>query len=129
MSKGASCERMRFWQGLVERQPASGLNNTEFCAQAGVSQNSFYVWKRRLRATTQKKRRRLVHQKALAKPSALVPVRLIPDLDLSRSAGQPIEIAWPSGLVLRVPAPCDAQTLREIFGLIASTLEAVSASC
>lgn len=132
MPKGASDERKRFWQDLVERQPASGLNITEFCAQAGVSQNSFYVWKRRLKATAPKsgrQGRRLGQQKTLAKPAALVPVRLIPDLDLSRSAIQPIEIAWPCGLVLRVPAPCDAQTLREVFDLIASTLEAMSAAC
>jgi transposase-like protein len=48
MRKEASDERRRFWRDLIERQPTSGLNITQFCAQAGVSQNSFYVWKRRL---------------------------------------------------------------------------------
>jgi transposase-like protein len=127
MRKEASDERRRFWRGLIERQPTSGLNITQFCAQAGVSQNSFYVWKRRLRATAPKsgrKRRHLGQQRALATASALVPVRLIPDLDLSRPAAQPIEIAWPSGLVLRIPY--DAQTLRDVFHLLASTLTAES---
>ena len=127
MSKGASEERRRFWRDLVERQPTSGLSITQFCAQAGVSQNSFYVWKRRLRATAPKsgrKRRHLGQQRAQAPPSAIVPVRLIPDMDLSRPAAQPIEIAWPSGLVLRLPYY--AQPLRDIFHLLASTLTAES---
>jgi transposase-like protein len=127
MSKEGSEERRRFWRDLIERQLTSGLNITQFCAQAGVSQNSFYVWKRRLRATAPpsgRKRRRLSQQKELATASALVPVRLIPDLDLSRSATQPIEIAWPSGVVLRIPY--DAQPLRDIFHLLASTLKVES---
>jgi transposase-like protein len=127
MSKGASEERRRFWRDLIERQSTSGSSVTQFCAQAGVSQNSFYVWKRRLRVTAPPighRRRRQGPRKELAAASALLPVRLIPDLDLSRPATQPIEIAWPSGVVLRLPYA--AQPLRDIFHLLASTLGAKS---
>ena len=47
MAKRASDERRRFWQGLLRRQPTSGLNIARFCAESGVSQNAFYVWKKR----------------------------------------------------------------------------------
>lgn len=123
MPKVASDERRRFWLGLVERQPRSGLNITQFCAQAGVSQNSFHVWKRRLRAMVQESRpapRRRGQRKALAKSPSLVPVRLIPDLDLRPSIPQVIEVAWPDGVVLRIPPGCDSQTLRAVFGLLRS---------
>jgi hypothetical protein len=45
MPRKISDERKRFWGDLIERQRTSGLNIARFCAEAGVSQNSFYVWK------------------------------------------------------------------------------------
>jgi hypothetical protein len=132
MMKGANQERKQYWRDLIERQPTSGLSITRFCAQAGVSENSFYVWKRRLRAMAVKKRpgpRAFRARKAKAKSSALVPVRLIPDLDLASSPAQPIEVVWPGGLVLRIPTPCDAPTLREVFHLLAATSSSQSPPC
>ena len=35
--------------GDLDRQAGSGLSVREFCAQAGVSQASFYAWRRKLR--------------------------------------------------------------------------------
>jgi hypothetical protein len=58
-----------------------------------------------------------------------VPVRLIPDLGLPSSAAQPLEVVWPDGLVLRIPTPCDACTLREVFHLLAATLSSQSPAC
>jgi hypothetical protein len=48
MPRKVSDERKRYWRDLIERQPTSGLNIARFCANAGVSQNAFYVWKKRL---------------------------------------------------------------------------------
>ena len=134
MRKGPSDKRERFWRDLVERQPKSGLSITKFCAQAGVSQNSFYVWKRRLQAIVQTsgpgvRRRRQRHGKAVAKSLSLVPVRLIPDLGLPSAAAPAIEVAWPTGLVLRIPASCDSKTLSEVFGLVASTMNGARPAC
>ena len=50
MAKNGGQERQRFWRNLIGRQPASGLSIARFCKQAGVSANSFFVWKRRLRS-------------------------------------------------------------------------------
>jgi hypothetical protein len=50
MPRKVSDERKRYWRDLIERQPTSGLNIARFCAEAGVSQNAFYVWKKRLLA-------------------------------------------------------------------------------
>jgi transposase-like protein len=91
MVKMASHEREQFWQDLIERQPASGLSIARFCNQTGVSANSFFVWKRRLRPQIGRARRAkptprsraLVRSRRLDGPdaaaSSLVPVRLIAD--------------------------------------------------
>jgi hypothetical protein len=48
MPRKVSDERERYWRDLIERQPTRGLNIARFCANAGVSQNALYVWKKRL---------------------------------------------------------------------------------
>ena len=75
MPRRVSDERKRFWRDLVERQPTSGLNIARFCADAGVSQNAFYVWKKRLLTPTQQVRAappRRKHRRTKAAAKSLV---------------------------------------------------------
>jgi hypothetical protein len=58
MAKKASGEREQFWRDLIGRQPSSGLSIASFCDDAGVSANSFFVWKRRLRSQAGDSKRR-----------------------------------------------------------------------
>ena len=125
MPRNVSDERKRFWRDLVERQPTSGLNIARFCADAGVSQNSFYVWKKQLLTTTQQDRAampRRKHQRKRAVVKSLVPVRVIPDLSHQPPTAKAIEIVWPNGIALRVATGCDSKTLREVFGLLSSAM-------
>jgi transposase len=124
MPRKVSDERKRYWRDLIERQPTSGLNIARFCADAGVSQNAFYVWKKRLLATAQQvaamPRRKHRRKKAVAK--SLIPVRVIPDVSHQPLTTKAIEIAWPNGIALRVAAGCDSKVLREVFGLLSSAM-------
>ena len=38
-----------YWRDMLNRQSRSGLSVREFCAKAGVSQPSFYAWRRKFR--------------------------------------------------------------------------------
>ena len=38
------------WHSWLEEQPASGLSIAAFCRDKGISQNSFYVWRRKFAA-------------------------------------------------------------------------------
>ena len=141
MAKRASQERRRFWQRLIRRQPASGLNIARFCERAGVSQNSFFVWKRRLRSTdqggksssqerlTSSSRRNCRRKRSATKSMSLVPVRLVADVDHRPMTSGLMEIAWPDGIVLRVPAGCSSDMLREVFGLLMSARNGAASSC
>jgi hypothetical protein len=44
----ASSERERFWRKLVTGQPHSGVSIREWCDRHGVSEPSFYFWRREL---------------------------------------------------------------------------------
>jgi transposase-like protein len=132
MPRKVSDERKRFWRDLVERQTASGLTIAKFCAEAGVSQNSFYVWKKRLRTTAPDRQvttPRRKHRRKKAVVKSLVPVRVIPDVSHQPPTAKAIEIAWPNGMVLRIPAGCDSQILREVFELLKSPMIGEMPSC
>lgn len=100
MVKTSGAERERYWQGVIDRQRASTESIARFCAEAGVSTASFYTWRRKLRVTNRKTRR----------PS-LLPVRVVSD-EPERSGR--LEVQWPSGVVMRVGAGCDAQSRQAI---------------
>ena len=132
MPRNVSDDRRRYWRDLIERQQTSGLNIARFCADVGVSQNSFYVWKKRLlttaparQATTVRRKHR--RKKAVAK--SLVPVRIVTDVGHQPPTAKAIEVAWPHGIVLRIPAGCDSKTLREVFGLLSSAMKSEIGSC
>ena len=132
MPRKITDERKRFWGDLIERQRTSGLNISRFCADAGVSQNAFYVWKKRLLTTAQQGRPAMPPRKRRRKKAAaktLVPVRVIPDVGHQPPTARTIEIAWPNGIALRVAPGCDCQTLREVFGLLSSAIKSEIASC
>ena len=132
MPRKVSDERKRFWHDLVERQPASGLNIARFCEDAGVSQNAFYVWKKRLLTSAQQDRAampRRKHRRKKAVAKSLVPVRVIPDVSHQPPTAKTIEIAWPNGIALRVAPGCDPKTLREVFGLLSSAMNGEIVSC
>ena len=144
MTKRTSEERERFWRGLIGRQPASGLSISRYCEQAGVSKNSFYVWKQRLRAkagglgrsrelpehSAVPSGKRSRSQKSVPVSASLVPVRLVADPpQRSTSNAGAVEIEWPSGLVLRVPAGCDADAVRDVVKALTPLLVEGVGSC
>jgi transposase-like protein len=142
MAKRASSERTRFWQDLIRRQPTSGLNIARFCEQAGVSQNSFFAWRRRLRTSagsecdSSRRRRPPASTPKQPRPKdvvtggrSLVPVRLVADLANDHASPREIEIAWPGGVVLRVPSGCNLDTLRDVFRLLTSAMNGEVPSC
>src|SRR5436190_109758 len=132
MPRKVSDERTLFWRDLIERQRTSGLNIARFCADAGVSQNSFYVWKKRLLTTAQQDRAamsRRKHRRKKAMTKSLVPVRVIPDVSHQPPTDKAIEITWPNGIALRVAPGCDSQTLREVFGMLSSAMNSEIVSC
>jgi len=132
MPRKVSDGRKQFWRDLVERQPKSGLNIAQFYVDAGVSQNSFYVWKKRLQATAQQDLAampRRKHRRKKAPRKSLVPVRVIPDVGHQPPAAKTIEVAWPDGIAIRIPAGCDSKTLRDVFALLASAVRSETPSC
>jgi transposase-like protein len=100
----------QFWRRIVEVQPESGQSVRHWCDRHGVSEPSFYAW-----------RRELAKRDAVRNVPGLLPVTI-------RSLAAPIEITWPDGVVVRVSSGCDGQLLHQTLQVLRS-LEAEAASC
>lgn len=94
MAQGRRSGREKVWRRLIARQRRTGGTVKKFCRGAGVSEPSFYYWRRRLAG------------KPLRRPR-LVPVRVVEGA--SRPAGGcVVETVLSGGRLVRIRAEADA---------------------
>lgn len=107
MAKRRDAAKERFWRQVIARQRASGLSIRAFCECEGLTESSFYLWRRELGRRTAPGR---------AARATFVPLRVLPDPSAAAAA---IEIALPSGTVVRLRAGFDEQELRQVLAALA----------
>jgi hypothetical protein len=93
-----------FWLDLITRWNNSGQSVAAFCAARGVSQASFYAWRKRLIA------RGKVPTASAPPPPSFAAVRVVP--------GIPIEVVLPTGMVVRVPAESDPAAVARLVAAL-----------
>ncbi len=98
MAHSRSAEKEAFWQMAVDEQQCSGLSIKAFCRQQGLSEPSFYAWRKKL-------------QKRDAprddSPSPFLPVRVLPATGSNdRRHMESLRITTPSGFTVSV---CDQE--------------------
>ena len=100
MATARSAEKEAFWRMAIHEHQSSGLTIKAFCKQQGISQPSFYAWRRKL------KKRDTDDESPRADHGTLVPVRLVDEQeDLSGNFDcVTLRIATPSGLTVDVAA-------------------------
>jgi hypothetical protein len=86
------------WAVRLRRFQQNPSSVEAFCRTEGVSSASFYLWKRRL----------------AAEPTPAMPT-FDPLTVAHTPPSPPVEVTFPNGIVIRVPA--DAQSLRTLFSL------------
>jgi hypothetical protein len=110
MSRGKPRDpsKERFWRRMVQQWRRSGLSVRAFCKQHGLSQPSFYAWRRTLAA------------REAALP-AFVPVEVLPEpraLFPSDSAACGLELLLAGGRLLRIGPGFDGPTLRRLLAVL-----------
>lgn len=94
------------WRDRVTRWKASGLNVRAFCRSEGLSEPSFYSWRRTIAerdaATT-----------SAASTPAFVPLTVVPV-----SAPPILELVLRSGHLLRIPHGYDPEQLRQVLAAL-----------
>ena len=97
-------DREQFWRDLIGRQQRSGQSIREFCDSEGVSQPSFFSWRKRLR----------LHCGQAG--SRFLPVQI--EMPRSLTSGGRIEIVLDGGQRVRVEPGFDAQALRDVLAVL-----------
>lgn len=117
--------KQRYWGDVLRRQAASGLSVAEFCRREGLSQPSFYAWRRTIA------QRSHTGAKPRGRRGAFdfVPVRLrevarqdavVGDTRQALRGTVGLSLELGSGLVLRLPDTISAQRLAEFVSALES---------
>ena len=114
-----SGERERFWRELLARQAASGLSVRQFCGREGVSEPSFYQWRKRLGPTTQQQKNAAAatRDRATATPSTdslFLPLGLLGGGGVSSE----LEIIHPTGCRVRVVGEVNVASLTRVLAAL-----------
>jgi transposase-like protein len=96
-------QREQRWRQAIAGWKKSGQSIQAYCAARGLSEASFYAWRRELA------------KRDLATPPA---VKFLP---VHVRAEAILEVALPNGLVVRVPAGAEASTVAALVAALGTT--------
>jgi transposase-like protein len=128
MAKTISAERRRFWQELFAKREALGLSVARVCEEAGVSQATFYAWRKRLQSSRQVRSMVRSRRSPTQTASPLVPVRIIPDRTVADRASAMI-VELPGAVRVQIPPGCDPSTIQAVLQVASSLGQGGPSSC
>jgi hypothetical protein len=113
---GRSQAKERSWRQLVERQRRSNLTVRGFCAQAGISEPSFYAWRSELARRDSETGQAAPSESQTPRRIATPTPRFLPVTIAGHphAAASHVEVVLPNGLLVRVPAQ-DTAALRTVL--------------
>lgn len=101
--QGRDSRKEQQWRRWLRRQRESGLSVRVFCDRHGLSEPSFYGWRREI-------------QRRDADAGAFTPVRVVADETPTPACC--FEVALVGGRTLRVAPGFDAATLRQLLAVL-----------
>ena len=114
MAGRQSSEKQLYWQEIIGRQAGSGLSVRQFCVAEGVSEPSFYAWRRKLGKPKRGGKR---SQTSSGRRSALRNGREFIPLKLLESSGV-VEVVHPLGYRVRVAGEVNASDLQRVLDVL-----------
>jgi len=134
-------EKERFWRSMVKQQRQAGATVRAFCRERGISEPSFYAWRKELQRRDAERSagagRAAVGRGVAAEESEgrLIPVEVVggrrqgtgvPDGD---QTNQRLEIAAPGGFTLRFDQETRPETVLCLLQVIGRCVREGAASC
>ena len=103
----SNTERRQFWQMAIETWKNSDMSVSKFCKAEGLSEGTFYGWRRRLSVRNAQRK-----EPADPKPSAFIEVAM------PRDDPVPLELVLSSGHTLRIHSTADNKTLSNVMSVL-----------
>ena len=106
MARKISAEKELYWREILNRQADSGFSVRKFCAREGVSEPSFYAWRKKLKERENDGTRSRRDQPDNGR--LFVPLKLL-------DASEPLEIIHPLGYRIQVTGNVNPVALRRVI--------------
>ena len=106
--KESKKDQRQFWQMAIETWQSSGLSIRRFCKQEGLSEPSFYAWRKRLPQVDESD----ADKEAVCQSEPFIQV----SLPTEKHGG--LELVFSSGHTLRISSPADTQTLTTVLSAL-----------
>jgi transposase-like protein len=103
----SNTERRQFWQMAIETWKNSDMSVSKFCKAEGLSEGTFYGWRRRLSVRNAQRK-----EPADPRPSAFIEVAM------PKNDHIPIELLLSSGHTLRIRSSADNETLSNVLSVL-----------
>ena len=100
-------ERRQFWQMVIETWQDSGMSVNKFCKAEGLSEGTFYNWRKRLSGHHAQR-----NEPAKASPSAFIEVAM------PKSHHAALELLLSSGHTLRISSTADNKILSNVISVL-----------
>jgi transposase len=98
--KESKSDQRQFWQMVLETFKSSGLSVRQFCKQEGLTEPSFYSWRKRLAANESEQRIKIIPE-----PSSFI------EVSIPKDNSALLELVLSSGNTLRIGSGTDSKTL------------------
>jgi len=103
-AKKADTDQRQFWQMVLETFKSSGLSVRQFCKQEGLSEPSFYSWRKRLSPP----------QEPDPGKGQMQPDQFI-QISMPAAKPEPLELILASGHKLHIPSDVDPAFLTGVL--------------
>ena len=109
MSKAqkSGTDQQQFWRMVLETFQSSGLSVRRFCKQEGLSEASFYGWRKKLTASA----------KPVVGDDQVQPEAFI-QIPIPQPASNCLELVLVSGHVLRIPSDIQREFLSHVLSAL-----------
>ncbi len=97
----------RFWRGSIGKWRGSGLSVRQFRKDRGLSEPSFYFWRRTLTYEASD----AAGQKGVRSPAFI-------EVSIPEGSSSMLELVLTSGNVLRIAASADSQSLNNVLSVL-----------
>ena len=106
--KSLNEDRRQFWQMVIETWQDSGMAVSKFCKDEGLSEGSFYNWRKKLAKT---------NAPGAGKQTALRPSAFI-EVSIPKNDPAALELVLSSGNILRISSGADVKTLTHVLSAL-----------
>jgi len=106
--KESKKDQRQFWQMAIETWQTSGMSVSKFCEAEGLSESSFYIWRKKLAQADDTETGK---QKKLSSPAFI-------EVAMPKDNPAALELVLSSGNTLRISSGADSTTLNDVISAL-----------